>query len=130
MRWFLFTVALTLFACPLAAPLTEGRTCTSETIGRCDMSAPRLLQCVNGRFEIYADCKGPKGCTVTQDTADCDTTGNSAGDRCAPVSEGKVRCDPDGGLNILRCVDGRLDVIFTCMPPSICGINDAGLTCI
>lgn len=130
MRWFLFTVALTLFACPPAAPLTAGSKCTAETIGRCDMTAPRLLQCVNGQFEIYADCKGPNGCAVTQDTADCDTTGNSVGDRCAPTSEGKVRCDPDGGLNILRCVDGGLDVIFTCMPPSICGINDAGLTCI
>ncbi len=62
--------------------------------------------------------------------AECDTSGNSVGDRCAPTSEGKVRCDPDGGLNILRCVEGSLAVIFECQAPTNCGINDAGLTCI
>ena len=46
------------------------------------------------------------------------------------LTETKVRCDPDGGLNILRCVEGSLAVIFECEAPTSCGINDAGLTCI
>ncbi|MBL8912673.1 MAG: hypothetical protein JNM17_18410 [Archangium sp.] len=133
MRWFplVFVFLLASFAaCPPPPDPTLGATCATETIGRCDVSAPRLLQCTNGKFTLYADCKGPNGCSVNEETADCDTTGNSVGDHCAPTSEGKVRCDPDGGLNILRCVSGQLDVIFTCMPPSICGISDTGLTCI
>lgn len=134
MRWFrlvLVLLPLALFAaCPPPPPPTLGAMCNTETIGRCDVTAPRLLQCTNGSFVLYADCKGPNGCAVSEETADCDTTGNSVGDHCAPTSEGKVRCDPDGGLNILRCVSGTLDVIFTCMPPSICGMSDAGLTCI
>jgi hypothetical protein len=130
MRWSVCVLLLSLFGCPADAPPAVGAACKPENIGRCDSEAPRLLQCTGGIFHIYADCKGPKGCSVTSDTADCDTSGNSVGDRCAPTSEGKVRCDPDGGLNILRCNDGGLDVIFECMPPNVCGINDAGLTCI
>ena len=129
MRWSVVCV-LFLLGCPAAVPATIGATCRPENIGRCDTEAPRLLQCTGGFFRLYADCKGPRGCSVAADTADCDTSGNSVGDRCAPTSEGKVRCDPDGGLNILRCNDGGLDVIFECTPPRICGINDAGLTCL
>ena len=129
MRWS-FVCVLLLLGCPADPPATAGTACKPENIGRCDTAAPRLLQCTGGLFRIYADCKGPRGCSVTADTADCDTSGNSVGDRCAPTSEGKVRCDPDGGLNILRCNDGGLDVIFGCTPPSFCGINDAGLTCL
>lgn len=128
MRWTVF--CLLLLGCPPAPAPTVGSACTAENIGRCDAEFERLLQCTNGTFRVYADCHGPKGCTLEADTADCDTSGNSVGDRCAPTSEGKVRCDPDGGLNILRCVDSGLEVIFECQAPTRCGINDAGLTCI
>jgi hypothetical protein len=128
MRW---TALLSvLLACSPTPNPSLGEKCTAENVGRCDADAPRLLQCTNGAFRIYADCKGPNGCMVNNDTAECDTSGNSVGDRCAPTSEGKVRCDPDGGLNILRCLDGGLEVIFECPAPKICGVNDAGLTCI
>jgi hypothetical protein len=128
MRWTV--LLLLLLGCPAPAPPTEGAKCTDENIGRCEEGSERLLQCTSGTFRVYADCKGPLGCSITSDTADCDTSGNSVGDRCAPTSEGKVRCDPDGGLNILRCIDGGLEVIFECAPPMACGVNDAGLTCI
>ncbi len=129
MRWSLFL--LFLLGCPPPPDPTEGTKCTAENIGRCDAEGSRLLQCTNGVFRVYADCKGPSGCSVTSDTADCDTSGNTLGDRCAPTSEGKVRCDPaGGGINILRCIDGGLEVIFECPSPSTCGLSDAGLTCI
>ena len=130
MRW---SVLLLLFlGCPPAAYPTEGASCTTENVGRCEGDAGlRLLQCTNGAFRVYADCKGPNGGSVTSDTANCDTSGNSVGDRCAPTSEGKVRCDPSGGINILKCLDGGLAVIFECASPTRCGITDGGeLTCI
>jgi hypothetical protein len=131
MRWLPFAVTMVvLLGCPAPMDPTVGGPCTAEGVGRCDALEPRLLQCTNRVYVTYADCKGERGCSSTTDTANCDTTGNSVGDRCAPDSEGKVRCDPDGGLNILRCVDGGLTPIFTCRPPSRCGTNDAGLTCI
>lgn len=134
MRWP-YLASFLLLACPVAPAPTAGSVCNAENIGRCDSMAPRLLQCTiqedgGGYFRIYADCRGPKGCSVSDDTADCDTAGNSVGDRCPPTSEGKVRCDPDGGINILRCLDGGLDVIFECPQGSRCGFDDAGLTCI
>ena len=129
MRW---TVLLILaLGCPAPIPPVVGAKCSDENIGRCDAEARQLLQCTSATWRIYADCHGANGCKVAADTAVCDTSGNSVGDRCALTSEGKVRCDPDGGLRILRCVDGGLEVIFECRPPDICGINDAGmLTCI
>lgn len=135
MRWFLTflvsSVASVFIACSGPMPPTLGSRCNTESIGHCDATAPRLLQCRNGAFVVYADCKGSGGCSATAETVDCDTSGNSVGDRCAPSSEGKVRCDPDGGVNILRCADGMLGVIFTCASPTFCGTNDAGaLTCI
>lgn len=124
---------LALLACGCAgggANLSPGAPCASEGVGRCDGEAPRLLQCVGGAYVVYADCKGPRGCTASGSTADCDTSGNGLGDRCAPPSEGKVRCDPDGGVNILRCVDGGLSLEFACPPGRTCGLGDAGLTCL
>lgn len=111
-------------------PPAAGGPCFGDNIGRCDPSTPRLLECVNETWTIYADCHGVNGCAVTNETADCDTTGNSIGSRCPPTSEGKVRCDPDGGVNILRCVNGTLETIHECATPTRCGINDGGLTCI
>lgn len=119
-----------LLGCPAGSALTAGAPCASENVGRCDAEAPRLLQCIAGEYRVYADCKGPNGCQLETDTAECDTSGNSLGDRCAPSSEGKVRCDPDGGIDILRCVDGGLVLEFPCPSGRICGFNDAGLTCI
>lgn len=131
MRWFTAALFLCLPGClPAAAPLSAGERCSGEGAGRCDAEALRLLQCVNGTYVVYADCKGPKGCSLTSDTAECDTSTNGQGDRCAPTSEGKVRCDPDGGTNILRCVDGGLELEFACPVGLVCGFNDAGLTCI
>lgn len=129
MRWP-FLATLLLLGCPAPIEPTVGAPCTAESVGRCDSEAPRLLQCTGGNYVTYADCKGPNGCTVTSDTADCDTSGNSVGDRCAPASEGKVRCDPDGGVRILRCIDGGLESIYTCPQPKICGLSDGGLTCL
>jgi hypothetical protein len=129
MRWSAFALLL-LFGCPSAPVLQAGSPCPTENLGRCEEDTSRLLQCKDGSFTVYADCKGPKGCAVSGDTAECDTSGNSVGDRCAPTSEGKVRCDPDGGTQILRCEQGALTVEMVCPQGRICGLNDAGLTCL
>ena len=116
---------------PPVPPVVLGGTCPTENVGRCD-SAARLLQCTNGKFTLYADCKGPRGCSVTNDTGDCDTSGNVQGDHCAPTSEGKVRCDPVTPANILKCTNGILALEYACSSPTpTCGTNSMGqLTCI
>jgi hypothetical protein len=88
-----------------------------------------MLQCQAGLYAVYADCRGTTGCVVSNESASCDTSGNTVGDRCPPTSEGKVRCDPDAGAHILRCVDGGLTSVFTCPANTACGLTDAGLSC-
>ena len=106
-----------------------GEACTTESSGTC-ATATRLLVCKNAAWAIAADCKGPDGCKQEGESIACDLSGNGVGDHCPGSSEGKVRCEPDGGANILRCRSGVLDVDYTCQSPTICAfVPDAGLTC-
>lgn len=138
----LLVVVAGLLACPAPTPgpRPDGA-CTVEENPACDSTeggagadgawlSARLLICRGGHYAVYSDCRGPAGCSVAGDQVSCDFSGNSAGDRCPPTSEGKVRCDPDAGVNILRCVDGGLSIIFECAAPTRCVITDGGvLTC-
>lgn len=117
-------------ACSPPPPPSIGGRCSSSGTGTCDQTATKMLVCTDGGYALYSDCHGPDRCTATGDTVSCDTRGNGAGDTCPPESENKVRCDPDGGLSILRCVDGGLTVIYLCPPQTVCSyIPDAGLSC-
>jgi hypothetical protein len=88
-----------------------------------------LLQCRTNTWAVFSDCHGVGGCAVEADVVRCDTSGNTVTDRCPPSSEGKVRCDPDAGANVLRCVDGGLVVEFPCPSGTSCAVLDAGLSC-
>ena len=93
-------------------------------------SSTRLLVCQSKIWAASTDCKGPDGCRLVGDAYECDLRGNTLGDLCPAQSEGKVRCDPDGGVNILRCKKGVLNLEFVCPQTTVCQfIEDAGLTC-
>lgn len=133
MRQWLLAVALTSAACgemTKAVLPVAGGACRQENVGACETST-RLLICRESRWAVESDCKGAGGCRVSGDTVDCDTRGNSVGDACA--SAGRVRCDPDGGAQILRCSPSRvLAVEFVCprnVTQTFCVLGDAGLTC-
>lgn len=123
---------LAVWACtPPPTEYVEGGLCRDEGTGACHQSQPTALLCSSGTFSVFSDCKGLNGCQVDGGSLSCDTSGNSVGDRCAPTSEGKVRCDPDGGVNILRCDGGVLGIEFVCPGAMRCLFDfDAGvLTC-
>jgi hypothetical protein len=125
-------VALAFVACSPPPPrYVEGGHCQGEGTGACHEAEPLALICTNGTWAAFSECRGANGCVVDGGELSCDTSGNSVGDHCAPTSEGKVRCDPDGGLNILRCVSGVLGVEFVCPPPTLCIFDTDGgvLTC-
>ena len=105
-----------------------GAACTTENAGVC-ASSTRLLVCQSMVWVVATDCKGPDGCRLVNQAYECDLRGNTIGDLCPGSSEGKVRCDPDGGVTILRCRSGVLAVEFECPPSTVCGIFDGGLTC-
>ncbi len=126
-------VMLSLTACSAAdrglAATEAGNACTTENAGAC-AGTTRLLVCQSGVWVVATDCKGPDGCRLIDDTYECDLRGNSLGDLCPATSEGKVRCDPDGGIDILRCRQGVLTHEFTCPQATLCAfVEDAGLTC-
>jgi hypothetical protein len=119
-----------LMACPAAPEADVGVPCNDDGTATCDPTATRMLQCTHSLWVLYSDCRGPDACQQTGSTITCDTTGNTVGDTCPPTSEGKVRCDPDGGVNFLRCIDGGLEIIDHCPTGTLCGFRpDAGLSC-
>lgn len=125
--WVLFVC---LAACPATPPPAAGQPCVGEAQAACDETAPRLLTCTASAWVVTVDCLGARGCVATSAEVSCDTTGNSAGAACAPSSEGRLRCDPDGGAAILRCEQGRLAVLERCTQGAWCGVvPDAGLAC-
>ncbi|MDX2009842.1 MAG: hypothetical protein SFW67_06620 [Myxococcaceae bacterium] len=108
-----------------------GGPCAQENVGACE-SPTRLLACREQTWAVISDCRGPGGCRQSGDTVECDTSLNGLGDRCNNV--GRVRCDPDGGQQILRCRDGGvLELELSCPVRSgvqlQCVLSDAGLTC-
>ncbi|MBL9037062.1 MAG: hypothetical protein JNG84_00985 [Archangium sp.] len=130
---FVWLLLAALSACTPVSTSTdpvEGAACTTEAEGFCS-STTRLLGCYGQVWAVASDCKGPDGCRRTgDDVYECDSSGNSVGDRCPRQSEGKVRCDPDGGVTILRCRDGGFDVEFVCPGSTRCSfVPDAGLSC-
>ena len=133
MRRLMLSAVLWLSACPVTQTASllaqSGNACTTENDGACE-SSTRLLVCQNKVWVAAADCKGPDGCRLDGDTYDCDLRGNTLGDLCPSQSEGKVRCDPDGGVNILRCKQGVLALEYVCPQTTACSfVEDAGLTC-
>ncbi len=130
-RVFLTPCLFLLLACGTtsAPPVTAGAACNEENAGACE-SATRLLGCQSRVWVVVSDCKGALGCRRTGDSVDCDTRGNSVGDSCS--TETRVRCDPDGGTQILRCRGGRLTFEQACptLPvQQFCVQTDGGLTC-
>lgn len=131
---FSFLVAFSFgLACSMPPPVTPkpGDACAQENVGACE-TPTRLLACQSQKWVVVSDCKGAEGCRRMGDTVDCDTRGNSVGDRCS--NPGRVRCDPDGGVQILRCSPdtSALVVEFSCPAnptQTRCVIGDAGLTC-
>lgn len=125
-------LSFVLVSCGPTAPETPmvGAKCPEENVGVCE-SSTRLLQCVALQWVVASDCKGPDGCRRDGTTVKCDTSGNTLGDRCQNV--GRVRCEPDGGTQILRCSDGGVLVTeFRCPFNQVqtrCVVGDGGLTC-
>jgi hypothetical protein len=116
---FLFGVAC---GTTTASPPKPGEACPEENVGAC-ASPTQLLACTNLKWRVLSDCKGPDGCRRVNETVDCDTRGNSVGDACS--SPGKLRCEPDAGVSVLRCSPGGQLVVEV-----NCASIDAGLVCV
>jgi hypothetical protein len=133
-RSFFLTLALVSCGPTQEKQPVVGEKCPEENVGVCE-SPTRLLQCVNLQWVIASDCKGPDGCRRDGTSVKCDTSANSLGDRCLNI--GRVRCEPDAGLRILRCNDAGVLVSQVVCPfnqldqvQTRCAMVDGGLDCL
>ena len=97
--------------------------CTSKAGDACEKGKGACkdnntaLACNDGKF-IEVPCKGAKGCTIANDTLDCDLSGNQVGDICAKDQEGEAQCAADG-KSYLVCKSGKF-AVTPCRGPGGC----------
>ncbi len=86
--------------------------------------AANALECKLGVW-TNLPCRGPGGCTKSNDTVKCDMTADLEGDNCASSAEGKGLCTTDGTAT-LECRDGKLVKTNTCRT---CVVMNDQVTC-
>lgn len=83
--------------------------CLDEGSPACSADRKQVLQCKGKRFVFDVNCLGPKGCSASGSTVECDTSLAQIGDPCG---EGSA-CALDG-KSLLRCQGGKWAVEKAC----------------
>ncbi len=95
----------------------------------CSVDKKRALICEGGKFVLNYECRGPKGCKITndpikqQDTVNCDTSLQNKGDPCK--KPGGFACSADY-KQLLQCKDGAYDLYRYCRGATACSIKASG----
>lgn len=76
-----------------------GDACKTADANACTADGTQQLRCQNGKFVIYRQCRGKKGCVVEEDLTTCDQTQALEGDACGV--QGLVVCALDGRTELV-----------------------------
>jgi hypothetical protein len=91
----------------------SGEACAQEGKKACSADGKSVLACASGQTEARYQCRGARGCNVTQGKIDCDVSVARLGDACDTQFEGTYACVEDATA-IVRCVNGRFEPDETC----------------
>ena len=96
--------------------------CGTENEAVCDGTG--ALTCTKGVW-VKTECRGPKGCSVSQSFVECDHSLANADDVCD--HEGNFACAVDSKA-LLKCTSGKFVVDETCTGGTTCKVlgNEAG----
>jgi hypothetical protein len=84
----------------------------------CSSDGAHALACQDGRFDLWRDCRGEKGCSIAADRhLECDTTLGEVGDPCGNTSA--YACSVDRHAMLL-CDGHSLVSTSSCRGPSGC----------
>jgi hypothetical protein len=84
----------------------SGEVCVHDGKKACSADGKRVLVCASGQTETRYQCRGERGCSVTQGKIDCDVSVARSGDACDKAFEGTFACTEDA-LAIVRCSAGK-----------------------
>lgn len=105
--------------------------CRPSVGGHCEkgearcLDAARALACEHGVF-IEVPCRGPKGCTASDNAVSCDINRSKEGDRCSLDEEGSASCAGPGSL--VACHGGHF-VESPCRGPKGCALEGDRAVC-
>jgi len=102
-------------------PPTAGGDCPVEGSHACENPTTHLV-CQSRKWRSYP-CAGPKGCTVTADVVECDSTVATAEAPCD--REGHRACSADGKSE-LECRRAHWRLSSGCLGPRACSVADLG----
>ncbi|MBN2197328.1 MAG: hypothetical protein JW751_31285 [Polyangiaceae bacterium] len=109
-----------LLACKASKP-TAGGDCEPEGDNACENPTTHLA-CRGGKWQAFS-CKGPKGCTVSNNVVECDATIATVDTACD--DKGNGACSEDK-KSYLECKDGKWKLSSGCLGPLACTVIDEG----
>lgn len=111
-----------------AKPVTAstGAACSPNGNFGCSPDGLHEVKCVNGSWQSFRACRGPKHCRIDGNLARCDYGPLMPGDVCAPPLAATCTAD---GKGVMGCANGRLGVIQTCVGGQTCKKDGKPATC-
>jgi len=103
-----------------------GDACSSgnEGVAVCQ-SQQAMLSCHGKKYESVP-CRGPKGCEMLGDQANCDQSVAELGESCK--KENAKACSADKS-QVLSCQGGRMSAQYSCRGDQHCGATGGKLAC-
>jgi hypothetical protein len=97
----------------------------------CSTDHAKELVCKDGKFQTRRTCKGPKRCSITATTLNCDDSMADVGDNCVPESgDANFACSIDKKIEI-QCDAATSKFIASnaCRGPRGCWIDGTAVQC-
>jgi hypothetical protein len=107
-----------------AAKPAAGEACKKDGARTCADGETQLV-CQGESWRAYA-CRGPDGCSKSDDGASCDLRGNDGGERCAKADEGSAVCASK--TTRATCAAGKI-VRDECLGPLGCRVEGGKAVC-
>ena len=100
--------------------------CNNASDYTCSDDKKQSLHCKNDKWELDEPCGGPKGCTQSSHTVDCDTTFSKEGDKC--TREDNHACTPDKKGHVV-CHGGKFVLTEYCRGQNSCRVVGDKINC-
>jgi hypothetical protein len=81
------------------AVAVAGDVCKTPEANACTADGKQQLRCQNGKFVVYRQCRGKKGCVTDEELTTCDQAQAQEGDACGV--QGLVVCALDGQTELV-----------------------------
>lgn len=99
-----------------------GEACKEDGKKACAVDGSVVLECRSHALTALYQCRGAKGCKLTEGKLDCDMSIAAEGEACDKRLEGHVACSPDRVATVV-CKNGRFAADEKCKKGMSCTVD-------